>query len=44
MNQLISISKIKKKKIKVYLIDGDSWHDVGQTGNYHKYINDNKIV
>ena len=44
MNQLISISKIKKKKIKVYLIDGDLWHDVGQTGNYHKYINDNKIT
>jgi hypothetical protein len=40
MNQLISIGKVKKKKIKVYLIDGDLWHDVGQIGNYQKYISD----
>ena len=38
MNQLIYKCKEKQYKIKVYLIDGDLWHDVGQITNYQKFV------
>ena len=38
MNQLILLCKEKKCKIKVFLIDGDLWHDVGQITNYQKFV------
>jgi dTDP-glucose pyrophosphorylase len=38
MTDLIKLAKTKKKQIKVYPIDDESWIDVGQWSEYHKAV------